>query len=261
MVPWIKKIHRRKLVQWALGYVATGWLFLEIFAFVADRFGWQETFTRGVTILLGVGFFLTLVLAWYHGEKGRQQASGSETALIGVLVMAGGFLLWTFAPASGPGTSVGPGGEQEPAGATRFLMMLPDGETLKGTEPSLAISHDGTRVVYASGRGDSTRLHVRELNSFNATPIPGTEGARAPFFSPDGEWVGFFAGGSVKKASLAGGSPQTLVETAWTPRREAVLSGVWESEDVIFLSYPGDNMLGSSIWQLVRSPNSDRFSL
>ncbi len=68
---WIKKIHGRKLVQWALGYVAIAWLFLEISTFVADRFGWQETLTRGVRILLGVGFFLTLVLALVsRGERG-----------------------------------------------------------------------------------------------------------------------------------------------------------------------------------------------
>jgi hypothetical protein len=46
LVNWIENMRRRKLGQWALVYVTAAWLFLEIFAFVADRFGWQETLNR-----------------------------------------------------------------------------------------------------------------------------------------------------------------------------------------------------------------------
>ena len=69
---------------------------------------------------------------------------------------------------------------------------------------SVAISPDGTRLVYASGT--PTKLFMRRLDQPKATELPGTQGAAAPFFSPDGQWVGFVAGGKVNKISVEGGA-------------------------------------------------------
>lgn len=244
----IQRLRERKLVQWALAYLAGGWVILEVFGFVADRFAWPGVLVRGATILLGMGFLLVLVLAWYHGEKGRQRVSGPELVWIALLLAAAGVLLRVFAPGGEAGDTTRYAAD-DGAVATRFLVLLPDGETLKGTEPALAISREGGTLVYAAGHGDTTRLYLRALDSFEATPIPGTEGARAPFFSPDGEWVGFFADHAVKKVSLRGGAPQTVVEDAWTPRQEYILSGSWGADDLLLLSYPGAEP-GSSIWQV-----------
>jgi eukaryotic-like serine/threonine-protein kinase len=68
------------------------------------------------------------------------------------------------------------------------------------------LSPDGTRLVYVS----HDRLFTRRLDQPNATEIAGTQGAHAPFFSPDGQWVGFYTGTSVKKISVEGGSAITL---------------------------------------------------
>ena len=67
-----------------------------------------------------------------------------------------------------------------------------------------AISPDGTRIVYAAREGDETQLYSRDLNEDESRPIPGTEGGSSPFFSPDGEWLGFFADGQLKKVRLDG---------------------------------------------------------
>ena len=74
---------------------------------------------------------------------------------------------------------------------------------------------------------------MRRLDELEAKPIPGTEGAeRFPFFSPDGEWVGFFANGKLKKVSLAGGRPITICDAgvwaggAWTPQDTIVFAGI-----------------------------------
>jgi len=64
------------------------------------------------------------------------------------------------------------------------------------------ISPDGARLVYVS----HNRLLARRLDQPQATELPGTEGAYAPFFSPDGQWVAFFVGGKLKKVSVAGGA-------------------------------------------------------
>ncbi len=58
--------------------------------FVAENFGWPAGIVRGATVFLGIGFFVTLVLAWYHGEKGQQRATGFELLIIaGLLLVAG----------------------------------------------------------------------------------------------------------------------------------------------------------------------------
>jgi Tol biopolymer transport system component len=68
------------------------------------------------------------------------------------------------------------------------------------------ISPDGTRLVYVS----QGQLFTRQLDQPNATELAGTQGANAPFFSPDGQWVAFFAGGKLLKISVEGGSAITL---------------------------------------------------
>ena len=86
----IDRLKESKLGRWVLAYVAGAWLLLEVFGFVADRFGWPAVLVRSLTVLLGVGFFVTLVLAWYHGEKGRQRVSGPELVMIAALLAVAG---------------------------------------------------------------------------------------------------------------------------------------------------------------------------
>ncbi|HEV7122599.1 MAG TPA: hypothetical protein VGN24_04135, partial [Rhodanobacter sp.] len=66
---------------------------------VAQRFDWPATVERLLIIAICVGFFVTLLLAWYHGEQGRQRASGTELLLIALVLAVGGGLLWKFAGA------------------------------------------------------------------------------------------------------------------------------------------------------------------
>src|SRR5436853_5432095 len=68
------------------------------------------------------------------------------------------------------------------------------------------ISPDGARLVFVS----KSRLFTRRFTQDKATELAGTEGAGSPFFSPDGEWVAFFAGGKLKKISVGGGAAQVL---------------------------------------------------
>jgi WD40 repeat protein len=69
---------------------------------------------------------------------------------------------------------------------------------------SVAISPDGTRLVYASGT--PVTLFTRRLDQPKATELPGTQGAIGPFFSPDGQWVGFVTDGKLNKISVEGGA-------------------------------------------------------
>jgi serine/threonine-protein kinase len=100
-------------------------------------------------------------------------------------------------------------------------------------QPNLALSPDGTQLVYVSPNGDTTRLYLRPLDRTEGTPLSGTEGAYAPFFSPDGQWVGFFAEGKLKKVPVQGGLPVSLCDAAGGSRGAS-----WADDGTIIFS-PG----------------------
>ena len=86
---------------------------------------------------------------------------------------------------------------------------------------AVAFSPDGKTVVFTAVASSSTpvrsRLYKRALDQGSATAIPGTDGALDPFFSPDGQWVGFFNGtGKLKKVPLGGGPPVTICDVSGT---------------------------------------------
>ncbi|HLW97395.1 MAG TPA: protein kinase [Candidatus Acidoferrales bacterium] len=75
------------------------------------------------------------------------------------------------------------------------------------------LSPDGARMVFvAEGTDKKQRLYIRSLDQMRATVLLGTEEARDPFFSPDGQWIAFFAGGRLKKISVQGGEAFTLCD-------------------------------------------------
>ncbi|MBI3208569.1 MAG: serine/threonine-protein kinase, partial [Candidatus Solibacter usitatus] len=75
---------------------------------------------------------------------------------------------------------------------------------------SLAVSPDGSRVVFVSRSKETNVLFSRRFDQDQATQMTGTENASYPFFSPDGRWVGFFTRDALKKVSVDGGAPITL---------------------------------------------------
>jgi Tol biopolymer transport system component len=79
--------------------------------------------------------------------------------------------------------------------------------------PAAILSPDGTRLAFvAVGSDQKRRIYVRSLDQLQATALSGTEGARNSFFSPDGQWIGFFADGKLKKISVQGGAAVTLCD-------------------------------------------------
>jgi eukaryotic-like serine/threonine-protein kinase len=116
-----------------------------------------------------------------------------------------------------------------PAGSSpRFSIELPDALPPEASrQPSLALSPDGSRLVYVVERNGERLLFSQMIGSFVTTPVPGTEGAEGPFFSPSGEWLGFAVRGKLKKVSLGNGSVVTICD-APDPR-----GATWGDDDVI----------------------------
>jgi serine/threonine-protein kinase len=127
-------------------------------------------------------------------------------ALVGVLAM---WILMRPAPT--------------PGRIERFVVPTPAAAPIFGaTSPALAISPDGSRMVYRTARGasaESGALYLRDRGQLEPTFLRGTEGAADPVFSPDGEWIAFWSGGrTLKRVSVLGGPPQTICALDGAPR-------------------------------------------
>jgi serine/threonine-protein kinase len=87
------RLKERKIVQWAIAYLAGAWVLVEATGHVVGLFQWPVVVTEVVTILAFFGLFVALVIAWYHGEKGRQWVSGPELLIIALLLLISGGVL------------------------------------------------------------------------------------------------------------------------------------------------------------------------
>lgn len=93
MASLLQRVRERKLFQWALAYLAGAWLVFQGIEVLAAPWHVSEAVQRSLHVLLGIGFLATLVLAWYHGEKGRQRVGGIELLILAaILVIAGAAL-------------------------------------------------------------------------------------------------------------------------------------------------------------------------
>ena len=119
-------LRKRKLVPWALGYAAAAFALVQGVDMVAQRFDWPASVSRALIIMSVAGFLVTLVLAWFHGERGAQKATPGEIALLAAIVLVGGALVWRFAPApqAAPGTSAS-APAAEPAIPKQSIAVLP----------------------------------------------------------------------------------------------------------------------------------------
>ena len=97
----LQTLKERKLVQWAIAYAAIAFALLQGLDIVAQRFAWPVQVERVLIVLLVLGFFVTVVLVWFHGERGAQRVSGVELAILGLLLGLGGGLIWRVAQAPG----------------------------------------------------------------------------------------------------------------------------------------------------------------
>lgn len=89
----LENLRQRKIVQWGLAYLAAAWLLMQLIDVLGGRWGVTDSVARSVDIVLVLGFFVALVLAWYHGEQGRQRVSGPEILIIAGLCAVAGLLL------------------------------------------------------------------------------------------------------------------------------------------------------------------------
>jgi Tol biopolymer transport system component len=150
-------------------------------------------------------------------------------ALLGGAIL-GGVAVWNLKP-SPRSTS---------AAVAKLTVTLPADEELVVVYPTVAVSPDGTHLIYVARQREVQRLHLRAIDSLESKALLGTEGASAPFFSPNGQWVGFFADGRLKKIPVGGGASQVVCDAP------GARGGSWAPDDVIYFA-PGAL---SGLWQV-----------
>jgi DNA-binding winged helix-turn-helix (wHTH) protein len=164
----------------------------------------------------------TLAIAPPHAETDgvapRRRPYVIAAIVAGVAAVLAGWLLWRATPA--------------PL-VTRTTITLPDSMAPApglSAHTVVAVSPDGRRLVYVAGTSGSYRLYLRALDRFDALPIPGTEGGHGPFFSPDGESIGFFRRGRLLVSRLPDGEPLDIGAAG------AGLGGWWHTDHTIFVA-------------------------
>ena len=111
----------------------------------------------------------------------------------------------------------------------RFALSLPESEGLTSSDfPVVAFAPDESHIAYVATRGGRSQLFVRSLSALESVPLAGTEGALTPFFSPDGQWIGFFADGKLKRIPVQGGPVRTLAEAP------IGFGASWAADSIVF---------------------------
>ena len=167
-------------------------------------------------------------------RSSRWAAVGWIAALVATAA-ATAVVVWSLKPR--------PSSAQPASGAVaRLVIVAPPTDPVALDVGAPTVSPDGRRVAYVVGRGSRQQIYLRELDQFNSTPIPGTNGGFNPFFSPDGQWVGFFVPGKMKKVPRSGGTPLTICEAPGI----AGAAPSWEADDSIFFT----PTIGAGIWRV-----------
>jgi Tol biopolymer transport system component len=144
-------------------------------------------------------------------------------AIIGSMIL--GALLWNYFREA----RISP-----PAPMQFAITVTPASEYIQAywNQPVVAISPDGSRLAYVAARDGITQLFLQEVGRLEVAPVAGTQGARNPFFSPGGAWVGFFTEGKLRKLSIADGSLKDICESL----ERGAGGAIWRTDNTILFS-------------------------
>jgi serine/threonine-protein kinase len=145
-------------------------------------------------------------------------------AMVGLAVAAGTAIVWMMSRPT----------PFAPAPVTRWSITLVESG---GGERGVALSRDGRLLAYTGRVLPRRPIWIRALNEADGRPIPGTDGGRHPFFSPDGKWLAYFSSfgaSSLMKVPLTGGAPTKLCDNA------TFQGGSWGDDDrIVFTGLDG----------------------
>jgi TolB-like protein len=196
----LQRLRERKLFQWALAYLAGAWVVFQGTEVLAEPWNLSQSIIRAIHVLLGIGFVLALVLAWYHGERGRQRASGPELLMIAALLAIAAILLAVLGP-------------QEEVTTTSDVAVTPPHErpsASDGGKPAIAVlpfdnfSPNPNDDYFADGMHEEIIRQLSRISGIKVisrTSVMQYREARPPARQVAAELgVGFLLEGSARKA-------------------------------------------------------------
>lgn len=265
---FLAELKRRRVVRAALVYTGTAFVVLQAVDLFVEAFQLPPVVFSTIGLASIVGLPAAVILAWAFDIEptvaGSPAASTPATsAWLSMRSLIAVVALVTFGVLLGLAPHYLFDAPEENPGATirRYEILLPEHAPVEffGSSPlavptqAFAITPDGNRLVYAGTAEDvGTRLYVRDLSAFEVRPLPGSEGAYAPFISPDGEWVGFFAQDQLRIVSIDGGEARIIVET---PNPQG---GAWWGRDRIIYN---DREGGAHWWVPVTGGSATRLNV
>ncbi len=176
-------------------------------------------------------------------EAATPTASAPARRSIG-LPAAGGLLAAAVVVTAGLAALWWGGAPAVTSGVSRLTVVLPDGDRLADARLApVAISPDGRMLTYAGVRNGRQQLFVRELAEAEPRALAGTDAGYGPFFRPDGQWIGFFAEGKLKKVAVTGTGLEELAGATFGR------GATWSADDTIYFT-PG-NITG--LWKVPAS--------
>jgi eukaryotic-like serine/threonine-protein kinase len=183
-------------------------------------------------------------------ERLRWGRSVAGTALATTLLVAGWWLLSTATR------------EPRDTELVQFTWSLPSGLVLDSPP---VVSPDGRHIAFVGTDASGPRLFVRDLASVGATTVPGTEGAKQPFWSPDGKLLGFFARRKLMKVVVAGGAPVEIADAidgrgaAWSSSGVIVFAPDLNVSSLAKVSADGGRAEAATLLNRSQGENSHRW--
>lgn len=276
-----EEIQRRKVFRVAAVYAVVAWLIIQVTGEVLPTFSAPEWVSQTIIFLLILGMPITLVMAWAfdltpEGIKATTSGEAADTVpqgtgqrltnvMLGLVLLAVGFLIVDqYMFESQLNVDNVTNSDQNSVSNLSRRFFIPLGVIAQRTLPSnvdIALSPDGKRLAFSARRPNKPlQLYIQELDQLESRVLQGTENASSPFFSPDGQWIGFLQDG-LKKISIRGGPPQELADSM-----RPSTGGYWSRDDTLF--YSSDSQEGRRLMRIAATGgateqveiNSDTFA-
>jgi serine/threonine-protein kinase len=267
---FIEELKRRNVFKVTVAYGLVAWLIAQLAEFAVSTFGAPDWVLRTFVVLLMLGLPVAITLAWAFDmtPSGIKKASSVEAAtnepkgtnflvviLLGVVLAAAVVLQFWSPKVSAPGSA--PSSTTQ-SSVNRLSVEMPSlhadiafpedtplafigAATLGNGRRAFSISPDGEHLVFIGEREGEYAMYLRNFESHTVRKLSGTQNAYDPFFSPNGQWIAFFAGNQLKRVARAGGDAVSVAEATNS------VGGTWVGNDRIFaFTDEGSNMLQHS---------------